>query len=139
MKPTYERPQLYAQIFMILKKIAKDHGYNLVVHGSMNRDLDLIAIPWVNDPKPEFDMINALNKAMTGKTSISKEHFLHRQLPGGRNSYVINLDRGGYRKNEAGEIVDPLEYTPDPQYYIDISVTPLVVRDQDIAPDTKTL
>jgi hypothetical protein len=126
-KPTHAKPQLYAYYFLQLKEIAKDYGYNLVVHGSMNRDLDLIAIPWVENPRDEFEMINALNKHLTGHTTeekYKKEIYLYRELPGGRHSYVINLNRGGYRKNDKGEITDPLEYTEDPQYYIDISVTP---------------
>ena len=53
-KPLHAKPNIYAYYFEALKAIAKEYGYNLVVHGSMNRDLDLIAIPWVNDPKPEL-------------------------------------------------------------------------------------
>lgn len=120
MKPTHAKPSLYAYYFLQLKEIAIEYGYNLVVHGSMNRDLDLIAIPWVDDPKDEFEMINALAKYITGYTSDQKETYLHKILPGGRGSYVINLNRGGYQKNNEGE---PL-YIEDPQYYIDISVTP---------------
>lgn len=114
------KPNLYAYYFQALKEIAKEHGYNLVVHGSMNRDLDLIAIPWVNEPKPEIEMINAFANWLNGeldKTMIGT-------LPGGRTSYVINLNRGGYKKNAEGLIIDPLEFVKDPQFYIDISVTP---------------
>jgi len=114
------KPNLYAYYFQPLKEIAKEYGYNLVVHGSMNRDLDLIAIPWVNEPKPEIEMINAFANWLNGeldKTMIGT-------LPGGRTSYVINLNRGGYKKNAEGLIIDPLEFVKDPQYYIDISVTP---------------
>ena len=35
-----------------LAKIAKKHGYALAVHGSLQRDFDLIAIPWVYTPSP---------------------------------------------------------------------------------------
>lgn len=123
-KPTHAKPQLYAYFFLSLKEIAKDHGYNLVVHGSMARDLDLIAIPWVDDPKPEMDLINALSECIGGRILLLEEQFMHKELPGGRHSYVINLNRGGYAKNEHGEISDPIKFTPDPEYYIDISVTP---------------
>lgn len=46
-KLTHAKPQLYAFYFLKLKEIAKELGYNLVIDGSMARDLDLIAIPWV--------------------------------------------------------------------------------------------
>jgi hypothetical protein len=130
-KPTHVKPNLYAYYFLQLKEIAQEYGYNLVVHGSMNRDLDLIAIPWVNDPKPELELINALNKYLNGWTTESTALYLHGVLPGGRHSYVIQLNRGGYMNTGTG-LHEPLtegrevpEYTPDPQYYIDISVTPL--------------
>lgn len=127
-KPIHAKPQLYAYYFYELKDIAKEFGYNLVVHGSMNRDLDLIAIPWVNDPKPELEMIQALNKHMTGHIAAEgyeKDIYLINKQPGGRTSYVIQLNRGGYRRNKEGDIADPIEFVEDPQYYIDISVTPL--------------
>ncbi len=114
------KPNLYAYYFLGLKELAQEFGYNLVIHGSMNRDLDLIAIPWVNDPKPEIEMIKSLADWIGGSVDES----LIGTLPGGRTSYIINLNRGGYKKNAQGLIIDPLEYVDDPEYYIDISVTP---------------
>ena len=121
MKTTHAKPQLYAYYFLQLKEIAKEFGYNLVVHGSMNRDLDLVAIPWINEPKPEIEMIEALTNWVGGELDKS----LIGTLPGGRTAYVINLNRGGYKKNAEGLIIDPIEFVEDPQYYIDISVTPI--------------
>lgn len=128
-KPAHAKPQLYAQYFLQMQGIAKDCGYNLVVHGSMARDLDLIAIPWVDDPNEPAVMIRALCDYLGGRLLIVEHegsHGISKPLPGGRRSYVINLNRGGYKRNEADEIADPIEYTPDPEYYIDISVTPLL-------------
>jgi hypothetical protein len=122
-KLVHAKPSLYAYYFEALKAIAKDYGYNLVVHGSMNRDLDLIAIPWVNEPKPEMDMINALSEYINGFKSDDKGIFLHGVLPGGRNAYVLNVNRGGYMNTGTGLHEDP-NFLADPQYYIDISVTP---------------
>ena len=119
-KPIHAKPQLYTYCFIQLKEVAKEFGYNLVVHGSMSRDLDLIAIPWIDDPRPELEMIKALSYAVGG--NIQNESI--KALPGGRNSYVIDLNRGGYKRNESGDIIDPVEFTADPEYYIDISVTP---------------
>lgn len=129
MKPTHAKPNLYACYFFNMKEVAVSYGYNLVVHGSMNRDLDLIAIPWVDDPKPELELIKALavcigGKVM-GKAIEGAENSYVSKLPGGRVNYVINLNRGGYKRDDKGDIVEPFEFTPDPEYYIDISVTPL--------------
>jgi hypothetical protein len=129
LKPIHAKPSLYAYYFEALKGIAREHGYNLVVHGSMNRDLDLIAIPWVDNPKDELSLIVALSECLGGEVMYKgiegQKNAAVSILPGGRTNYVIDLNRGGYKKNDKGEIVDPLEFTPDPQYYIDISVTPL--------------
>ena len=57
-KPTHVKPSFYAFIYEQIKEIAKDYGYNLVLHGSMNRDLDLIAIPWIDNPKPELELVH---------------------------------------------------------------------------------
>lgn len=122
-KPLFVKPQLYAYYFDQLKVIAREYGYNLVIHGSMNRDCDLIAIPWVDEPRDEFDMINAFAKALTGYTTDRKyrdEIYLFKQLPGGRHAYVINLNRGGYKDGEDENGIP--KYVPDPQYYIDISI-----------------
>ncbi len=119
-KPTHAKPQLYAYYFLQLKEIARDMGYNLVVHGSMARDLDLIAIPWVDDPKPELELIHELHRAITGYVASPetwKSVYMFSKLPGGRNSYVINVNR---RQTDWDG-----NYQEDPQYYIDISVTPL--------------
>lgn len=124
MKQIHAKPSLYAYYFESLKQIAQDFGYNLVVHGSMNRDLDLIAIPWTDDPRPEFEMIQEFSDYINGFKSGHPVQFLYKTLPGGRKSYVINLNRGGYRRNNSGDVLDPIEFTEDPQYYIDISVTP---------------
>lgn len=124
MKKIHAKPSIYSYYFEALKQIAQEYGYNLVIHGSVARDLDLIAIPWTDDPKDEFEMINAFSEYINGFKSEHKIQFLHKTLPGGRKSYVINMNRGGYRRNNSGEIADPIEFTEDPQYYIDISVTP---------------
>jgi hypothetical protein len=107
-----------------MRDIAKDHGYNLVIHGSMNRDCDLIAIPWVDNPRLPLELVNELSKMLTGHIAASgheKDIYMIKSLPGGRTSFVINLNRGGYKK----PLTDPPEFIPDPEYYLDISFTPL--------------
>lgn len=129
MKPTHAKPSLYAYYFLNMKEVAKEYGYNLLVHGSLNRDLDLVAVPWVDDPKDDLELVKALAQCLGGKVMYKgiegQKNSFASTLSGGRTNYVIDLYRGGYKKNDQGEIVDPLEFTPDPEYYVDISVTPL--------------
>jgi hypothetical protein len=45
LKPNYG-PVYAAAMYPGLAKIFQGHGYALAVHGSLARDLDLIAVPW---------------------------------------------------------------------------------------------
>jgi hypothetical protein len=56
-KPIKAKPHFYAVCLPGLQEIARNLGYNLVVHGSMNRDLDLIAIPWIDEPKEHLELL----------------------------------------------------------------------------------
>lgn len=121
-KPVKARPSLYAIYFELLKPIAKDFGYNLLLHGSLNRDIDLVAVPWVDDPKDECIMLQEFDKCINGVCRTTQdgniaEAYHFNILPGGRHSYFINVNRGG-RWNSYD----------DRQYYIDISITPLVLK-----------
>lgn len=113
-KIIHVKPSFYALCFYDLKDIAKRFGYNLVLHGSLNRDMDLIAIPWMRNAKPVDDMIDALVLYLGGELLLrgtnKKRYSTH---PYGRVIYVINLNRGDFDNPE------------DPQYYLDISVTPI--------------
>lgn len=118
-KPIQVKPGLYAMFYEHLKQIAQEYGYNLVIHGSLNRDLDLVAIPWVDNPRSEQDMIKEFQKHLTGITITKPDgNVEYSILPGGRHSFVIQLNRG----NKHGEWMR----FEDREYYLDISVTPLV-------------
>lgn len=116
-KPIHVKPAIYAHYYYDLKEIALKYGYNLVLHGSLNRDLDLIAIPWSKEIKPHLDMIEEfaihlggymINEAEETREAFAKSH-------NGRRWYGINILRGEKSNNYI-----------DPQYYLDISVTPAV-------------
>lgn len=113
-KPIHAKPSLYAYYFESLKGIALKYGYNLVLHGSLNRDLDLIAIPWQKEIGSHDEMIQEFADHLGGRIMILSKEQKH-CFPHGRMSYVINLNRG--------ELLDSGDYH-DPQYYIDISVIP---------------
>lgn len=124
-KPTHAKPSLYAHYFLILKEIALKYGYNLVIHGSLNRDLDLIAIPWQAEVQPYVDMIEEFRLEMRGTYNSGNGEVTHH----GRMRYVINLNRGGYQFKNDNE--DDFTYTKDPQYYIDISVMPALTTQKE--------
>ena len=123
MKAIALKPGLYTIFYEFMKQIAESYGYNLVVHGSMNRDLDLIAIPW-NDHccfTKEQMMVKEFQQYLTGIEISNDNKEVHfTTLPWGRHGYVIDLNRG----NRSGEWVR----FEDRQYYLDISVIQTIVQ-----------
>jgi len=120
-KPIHAKPSFYALMFEPLKKIALKYGYNLVLHGSLNRDLDLIAIPWQETVGDVQTMIEEFCEYVGGKLNNS----VLTDAPHGRKWYVIDIFRGGYFE---GDGFAKIKYYQDPQFYIDISVTPILTR-----------
>ena len=110
-KPIHVKPAMYAYFYEELKVIALKYGYNLVLHGSMNRDLDLIAIPWQPILKPHKEMIQEFAEYLGGEIEWESCTPAYH----GRLWYVINIRRRDEHDN----------YKEDHQYYLDISVTPV--------------
>jgi hypothetical protein len=127
-KPIHAKPSLYAYYFYDLKEIALKYGYNLVLHGSLNRDLDLIAIPWQEHLGSHDDMIDEMITAIGGYllwangvdsrfTNYDGKKDRYSVTHHGRMQYVININRECSMKDDKWV---------DPQYYIDISVIPAI-------------
>ena len=66
-KPVHVKPSFYAYNFQPLKEIALKYGYNLVLHGSLNRDMDLIAIPWGDTIGDKKEMIKEFCTYLDGR------------------------------------------------------------------------
>lgn len=49
-KPGPSYAPAYAAMYPELAKIAKQHGWGLSILGSMQRDFDLVCIPWTESP-----------------------------------------------------------------------------------------
>ncbi len=117
-KPIHAKPSLYAFYFELLKEIAISYGYNLVLHGSMNRDLDLIAIPWIQELGSVEEMIKEFADKLGG-TIMEQTHEQRHCFAHGRLGYVININRGEieFKKSDKPFV--------DPEYFIDISIIPV--------------
>lgn len=124
-KPIHAKPSLYAFYFSVLKEIGLKYGYNIVLHGSMNRDLDLIAIPWQEHVKDKMEMLKEMADAVGGFIMEESEErrILERVKYHGRECWVININRT-IESKYTGFMTEFNEHA-DPQYYIDISVIPL--------------
>lgn len=92
-KPTYA-PAYIVGVYPRLVEIARDHGYALCLHGSLQRDLDLVAVPWVENPSDCVDLINSF----CDEFDIQPNHDIKKPeiKPHGRKSWSIPLWWGAY-------------------------------------------
>jgi len=74
-----------------MRKAALDCGYALALHGSMQKDMDLMAMPWVEDTKPIKDLVKALDDCV-GMTVWKDFKWKHKATkPHGRVCYTISI------------------------------------------------
>lgn len=102
------RQLYYAAIIPSLRQAAFEKGYALALHGSLVKDLDLIAVPWVAEAVDSFRLASTLAERI-GATITSQ----CTDMPHGRISFTIEMPR-------FGELVAP--------GYIDLSVMPTLPR-----------
>lgn len=123
-KIIHARPSLYAFYFELIKEIGLKYGYNIVLHGSMNRDLDLIAIPWQEVIGDKVEMLNEIAETLGGDILIEtdEQRSAIRNKLHGRECWVVNINRDHELKY--GGMVSKEKEHCDPQYYIDISIIP---------------
>ncbi len=85
---------IYAQLLPRIREAAKSLGYAIAIHGTMFRDLDLLAVPWVEDAAPAEELVEVVRDAVGGyvigerldKGQISDEPT---RQPHGRKSWNI--------------------------------------------------
>lgn len=74
-----------------VRAVARKHGWAIGVHGSLRRDIDLIAVPWTEEASGTFDLYEALKKAVGGELQGSSIGNLGK--PHGRQALMI-LQKG---------------------------------------------
>lgn len=117
MKPVSPAAAYFA-IIPGLTEAAREVGYALAVHGSMARDLDLIAVPWTEAAESAEALILRLLSATCHRGHLNPRSDTHDDKaqsngdvgaikPHGRRSWSIHFDNG---------------------LYLDVSVMPLAMR-----------
>ena len=98
--PSPARAAAYVALYPMLQQVAKRHGYALTVHGSLHRDFDLVAIPWVEEASEPLALIKAFKKAT--HTVTHHEDFDHlvkdckpNLKPHGRVAYSLHVTNSG--------------------------------------------
>ncbi len=118
--PSPARAAAYAALYPLLVAVARSHGYALAIHGSLTRDFDLIAVPWVETASEPLTLIKALKKKT--RTVVSHDEFDHigpqdcnpTQKPHGRVAYSLHITNHGMYGG-----------------YLDISVMPKIKTKKD--------
>ena len=94
------RAAAYVALYPMLLQIAKDHGYALAVHGSLHRDFDLVAIPWIKEASEGLTLIKEIKKKMRAVTHNDKMDYLYKdcaptEKPHGRKAYSLHFTNDG--------------------------------------------
>lgn len=93
---TNNLPIIYATYFPMFKDIAREHGYSLSLHGSMLRDMDLIAVPWIDDCSDHETLLSELCKVVGTYVEEKPYHSIEIK-PHNRIAYTFQVGGpGGY-------------------------------------------
>lgn len=82
-----------------IRDAAKAHGYAIGVHGSLSRDIDLIACPWTVDAAPAADLAEAVRAAAAGAIPGGNCWSMQgdpKPKPHGRLCWSFHFAAGGY-------------------------------------------
>ena len=102
MKPANYAP-VYCALYPKIAEIARTHGYALAVHGSMDRDFDVVCIPWTENPSEPKVVVDEL----TSKFALWNHGFNPGIKLHGRLVWTLTIGHG--------------------QCFIDLSFMPIVV------------
>ena len=85
MIPANRAPIYAACVYPDLAELCRKHGYALAIHGSLARDFDLVAIPWVKTVSDPDLVVKEITETFATKeigTPQTKEH--------GRITYILS-------------------------------------------------
>ena len=85
---TNGRAVFYAAMWNDLRQAALDKGWALALHGSLANDMDIMAMPWVEDAAPVWDMILALKKCFDKPKEID---VTETDMPNNRRVFTLSI------------------------------------------------
>lgn len=80
------RAPFYACLYHGLCAVARKHGYALTIHGTVARDLDLVAIPWTAEA---VDAVTLRDALMNHIGACDYEGITRRQFPGADEESLV--------------------------------------------------
>ncbi len=111
--------RLYDQTLVQARAVAREHGYALTTHGSQLRDLDVVAVPWIEGASAPEVLAEAIRERVGGVfTTKTIPQDAPTPRPHGRLGWAITM-----MKDDARALVDETTATKTPFHpYIDLSV-----------------
>lgn len=88
---TNGRAVFYACMWEDLKNAALNCGWALGLHGSLNSDMDIIAMPWVEEAIKPQEMIKELCKCFTDNEELYKDLIITLDKPNNRVVYTLSI------------------------------------------------
>lgn len=103
------RAPFYACLYHGLCAIARKHGYALTIHGTLTNDLDLVAIPWIDEAADAVTLTKAL---MEHIGAVDYEGLTKRHLPDNPDVVRQIVDRENARPDREPCDVDGFTIKP---------------------------
>jgi hypothetical protein len=94
----------YLGVLDLIRDVARGMGYAIGLHGSLQRDFDLIAVPWCDEAKPAEELVEAIRCAIGGACAPIETSFS--QKPHGRRAWSIYFTGGDALKQCTTPIID---------------------------------
>lgn len=57
---------IYSQILPRIRSAAKELGYAVAIHGTLSRDLDLLAVPWIEEAAEPIELVRMIASEVSG-------------------------------------------------------------------------
>lgn len=79
----------YAAMWNDFRQAALDKGWALALHGSLSNDMDIMAMPWIDNAVSPLDLIEAIKDCFDKPDEIT----LHRptEMPNNRIVYTLSI------------------------------------------------
>lgn len=84
-----ERRRYYLALIPKIRAVAMRAGYAVAVHGSLTRDLDMMAMPWVEEAVDPAELAKRISEAISPVWRCELPH--EGKKPRGRRAFTILL------------------------------------------------
>lgn len=94
----------YLGVLDLIRDVARGMGYAVGLHGSLQRDFDLIACPWCEEAKSAEELVEAIRCAIGGACAPIETSF--NEKPHGRRAWTIYFTGKAAQEQSTTPIID---------------------------------